>query len=68
MPIGAQKANLSQEVQAHMEEVALNEQGHALFTRQVCGNNACRTAASLDGIQVSMHGNRVLPQSTYGAE
>ena len=35
MPIGAKKANLSQEVQSHLEEVALNEQGHALFTRQV---------------------------------
>ncbi len=35
VPIGARKANLSNEVQMHMEEVALNEQGHALFTRQV---------------------------------
>ena len=26
IPLGAQKANLSYEVQAHMEEVALNEQ------------------------------------------
>ncbi|BDA43080.1 Desiccation-related protein PCC13-62 [Coccomyxa sp. Obi] len=33
-PIGAQKANLSDDVQAHMEEIALNEQGHALFVRQ----------------------------------
>ena len=35
VPIGARKANLSAEVQAHMEEIALNEQAHALFVRQV---------------------------------
>ncbi|CAK0780436.1 hypothetical protein CVIRNUC_005053 [Coccomyxa viridis] len=40
-PIGARKANLSQEVASHLAEVALNEQGHALFTRQAGGNNPC---------------------------
>lgn len=41
IPLGAQKANLSYEVQAHMEEVALNEQGHALFTRAAGSTIPC---------------------------
>lgn len=41
VPIGARKANLSPEVQMYLEEVALNEQGHALFTRQAGGQNPC---------------------------
>ena len=45
VPIGARKANLSDEVQMHMEEVALNEQGHALFTRQVLLDPCCKTAS-----------------------
>jgi hypothetical protein len=40
-PIGARKANLSQEVESHLMEVALNEQGHALFTRQAGGDLPC---------------------------
>ncbi|KAK9812048.1 hypothetical protein WJX73_001087 [Symbiochloris irregularis] len=41
VPIGAQRANLSDTVRMYMEEVALNEQGHALFTRQAGGENPC---------------------------
>ncbi|CAL8468921.1 g8462 [Coccomyxa elongata] len=40
-PIGARKANLSDQVQSHMEEIALNEQGHALFTRQAGSSLPC---------------------------
>ncbi|BDA43081.1 Desiccation-related protein PCC13-62 [Coccomyxa sp. Obi] len=41
VPIGARKASLSDAVQPFMEEVALNEQGHALFTRQAGGDLPC---------------------------
>ncbi|EIE26936.1 hypothetical protein COCSUDRAFT_59434 [Coccomyxa subellipsoidea C-169] len=40
-PIGARKANLSDEVLPFMQEVALNEQGHALFTRQAGSDLPC---------------------------
>ena len=51
VPVGARKANLSNEVQMHMEEVALNEQGHALFTRQV----GAQWRSSV-GFQATKHG------------
>ncbi|KAK9915431.1 hypothetical protein WJX75_009080 [Coccomyxa subellipsoidea] len=40
-PIGARKANLSDAVLPFMQEVALNEQGHALFTRQAGSDLPC---------------------------
>lgn len=40
-PKGARQANLSDEVRMFMMEVALNEQGHALFTRHAGGKNPC---------------------------
>ncbi|CAL5223508.1 g6035 [Coccomyxa viridis] len=40
-PIGAGQAKLSQEVSSHLAEIALNEQGHALFTRQAGGDLPC---------------------------
>ncbi|EIE26937.1 hypothetical protein COCSUDRAFT_59435 [Coccomyxa subellipsoidea C-169] len=40
-PIGARKANLSDAVLLYMQEVALNEQGHALFTRQAGSDLPC---------------------------
>jgi hypothetical protein len=40
-PIGAQKANISAENLPYMEEVALNEQGHALFTRHAGSSLPC---------------------------
>ncbi|KAK9837750.1 hypothetical protein WJX74_004245 [Apatococcus lobatus] len=40
-PLGVRKANLSAEAMTYMEEVALNEQGHALFTRHAGSNLPC---------------------------
>lgn len=40
-PIGARKANLTYETEMFLQEVALNEQAHALFTRQAGGTNPC---------------------------
>jgi hypothetical protein len=40
-PIGARKANLSPEVLPFAQEVALSEQGHALFTRQAGSTIPC---------------------------
>ncbi|KAK9839731.1 hypothetical protein WJX84_008142 [Apatococcus fuscideae] len=40
-PIGVRKANLSAEAMTYMEEVALNEQGHALFTRHAGSDIPC---------------------------
>jgi len=40
-PMGAMKANISAGNLPYMEEVAPNEQGHALFTRQAGGANPC---------------------------
>ncbi|KAL3144311.1 hypothetical protein ABBQ32_14189 [Trebouxia sp. C0010 RCD-2024] len=40
-PIGARKANLSPEVTPYMQEIALSEQGHALFVRQAGGVLPC---------------------------
>lgn len=33
-PIGAKQAHLSKDVLPFVQEIALSEQGHALFTRQ----------------------------------
>ena len=63
VPIGARKANLSAQAQAHMEEVALNEQGHALFTRQVSGSCCAACTCAMHGILTSLdtdhHGERI---------
>lgn len=40
-PIGARKANLTAATIPYLQEVALNEQGHALFTRHAGGANPC---------------------------
>ncbi|KAA6426930.1 MAG: hypothetical protein FRX49_03254 [Trebouxia sp. A1-2] len=40
-PIGARKANLSDAVEPYMQEIALSEQGHALFVRQAGGYLPC---------------------------
>ncbi|DBA90435.1 TPA: hypothetical protein ACH3X1_003706 [Trebouxia sp. C0004] len=40
-PIGARKANLSDRVEPYMQEIALSEQGHALFVRQAGGYLPC---------------------------
>jgi hypothetical protein len=41
VPIGARKANLSPEVLPFAQEIALSEQGHALFTRQAGSTLPC---------------------------
>lgn len=40
-PIGARRANLTEKTLPYLQEVALNEQGHALLTRQMGGKNPC---------------------------
>ncbi|KAL3146076.1 hypothetical protein ABBQ38_015425 [Trebouxia sp. C0009 RCD-2024] len=40
-PLGARAANLTEMTRPFMEEVALNEQGHALFTRQAGSTIPC---------------------------
>jgi hypothetical protein len=40
-PLGARKANLSPEVLPFAQEIALSEQGHALFTRQAGSTIPC---------------------------
>lgn len=41
VPIGARKANLSPDVLPFAQEIALSEQGHALFTRQAGSTIPC---------------------------
>ena len=41
IPNGGMKANMDQYYEAHMQEVALNEQGHAAFTRAAGSNLPC---------------------------
>lgn len=40
-PLGARAANLTEMTRPFMEEIALNEQGHALFTRQAGSTIPC---------------------------
>ncbi|KAK9805704.1 hypothetical protein WJX72_012559 [[Myrmecia] bisecta] len=42
-PKGARKANLTERTRPFMQEVALNEQGHALFTRHAGSDLPCPT-------------------------
>ena len=43
VPNGARQANLSAQMLPFLEEIALNEQGHALFTRQAGSTQPCPT-------------------------
>jgi hypothetical protein len=68
-PIGAQKANLSATNLPYMEEVALNEQGHALFTRQAGGANPCPTIDFTGGFNqffARAYGLNGTVEQTYG--
>lgn len=68
-PIGAQKANLSPQYQPFAEEIALGEQGHALFTRQAGGANPCPATDITGGFNqffALAYGLSGTVQQTYG--
>lgn len=48
-PLGVRKANLTERTLPFLQEVALQEQGHALLTRQAGGTNPCPLTAPVDG-------------------
>lgn len=68
-PLGAQKANLSAANLPYMQEVALNEQGHALFTRQAGGANPCPLVDFVGGFNAFFaraYGLSGTVEQTYG--
>lgn len=48
-PLGVRKANLTEKTLPFLQEVALQEQGHALLTRQAGGANPCPLMAPVAG-------------------
>lgn len=68
-PLGAQKANLSATNLPYMQEIALNEQGHALFTRQAGGANPCPLVDFVGGFNAffaGAYGLNGTVEQTYG--
>jgi len=53
-PIGARKANLTDRTRPFLEEVALNEQGHALFTRHAGSKLPCPKIDFIEGFNSLM--------------
>ena len=72
VPIGARQANLTEATRPFLEEVALNEQGHALFTRQAGSTIPCPLVDFTAGFNAFFAAAYSLPanvtvQQAYGA-
>ena len=61
VPIGARQANLTERTRPFLEEVALNEQGHALFTRQAGSTIPCPLVDFTGGFNAFMGAAYGLP-------
>lgn len=69
-PIGVRKANVSAANLPYAQEVALNEQGHALFARQAGGRYPCPAIDILGGFNTFLaraYGLNGTVEQTYGA-